>query len=517
MIHAYGAREVYAAEADLMARLPEGELMARAVEGLVAVTAARIRERRARRVVGLIGTGNNGADALYALARLAEAGHATAAVLTEKVHSGAYEDAVAAGVVLVSSVARPRLSHDLPDSSEMAEPNRAQDEPEAPHDLPDSSEMAVAEVLGDADIVLDGILGIGGRPEVPGFARSWIEAIPADAYVIAVDLPTGADPAGRAGDPDGVFADETVTFSVLKPVHLLPATEPRVGLLTVVDIGLELTGSPQAERLDRDDVRDLWPVPEPSDHKYSRGVLGVIAGSADFPGAAVLTTTAAVSAGVGMVRYIGPQRATDHVVTAVPEVVHGLGQVQAWVIGSGLAQDISRLDDDQSVAIDQALASDVPVLIDAGGLDVLADRGLQLRRGRPTILTPHAGECARLLGIERATVDSDPVSHAEQLAQRTGAWVLLKGSVTLIVGPEQDHPVIAQADGPAWLATAGSGDVLSGLIGALLAGGLSPAIAGALGALVHGVAADDANPGGPIRALDVAHQIPRTVGRLLRR
>lgn len=380
-----------------------------------------------------------------------------------------------------------------------------------------------AEVIADADIVLDGVLGIGGRPEVPEFARAWIEAIAADAYVIAVDLPTGADPGGRSGDPGGVFADETVTFSVLKPVHLLPATEPRVGRLTVVDIGLELDGPPQAVRLERDDVADLWPVPAPSDHKYSRGVLGVIAGSADFPGAAVLTTTAAVCAGVGMVRYVGPERATDHVITAVPEAVPGVGQVQAWVIGSGLAEDLSRLDEGQRAAIEDAFDSDAPVLVDAGGLDLLAELGLDSRRGRPTILTPHAGECARLLGVERAAVESDPAGHAELLAERTGACVLLKGAVTVVVEPSEDDGaapaarLFAQADGPAWLATAGSGDVLSGLVGALLAGGLDPATAGALGALVHGVAADDANPGGPVRALDVAHQIPRTVARLLRR
>ncbi|HHU11256.1 MAG TPA: bifunctional ADP-dependent NAD(P)H-hydrate dehydratase/NAD(P)H-hydrate epimerase [Intrasporangiaceae bacterium] len=487
MIEAWATPQVYAAEEALMATLAEGELMARAVDGLAAVTAVRIEDRAAERVVGLIGTGNNGADALYALARLSAGGVATAAVTTDRVHDGALQAARSAGVVLIDAA---------------------------------SPGNTAAEAIGEADIVLDGVLGIGGRPEVPEFARDWVETIPADAYIIAVDLPTGADPNGRGGDPGGVFADETVTFSVLKPVHLLPGTETRCGRVTVVDIGLTLDGDPAVVRLERDDVADRWPVPGPTDHKYTRGVLGVIAGSDDFPGAGVLTTMAAVCAGVGMVRYVGPRRPSDHVLTAVPEAVHGVGPVQAWVIGSGLAEDLSRLDPDQRAAIETALDSDVPVLIDAGGLDLLKELGLGVRRDRPTLLTPHAGECARLLDVPRAAVEADPIGHAERLAEQSGATVLIKGAVTVVVpgsSAAEGAPLLAQADGPPWLATAGTGDVLAGLAGALLAGGLPPAIAGALAALVHGVAADDANPGGPVRARDVAEQIPRTVARLLRR
>ena len=482
MIHAWGTPEVYAAETALMETRPEGALMGRAVEGLLAVTRARIEERGARRVVGLVGTGNNGADALYALAHLAADGRPVAAVTSERVHAGAYESATEAGVVLVSG------------------------------------ERAAATVA-DADLVLDGVLGIGGRPEVPEFARAWVDAIPEDAYVIAVDLPTGADPAGRSGDPDGVFADETVTFSVLKPVHLLPATESRCGLVTVVDIGLEIAEPTAVARLERADVARLWPVPGPTDDKYSRGVLGVVAGSEDYPGAAVLTVTAAVAAGAGMVRYVGPQTPSSLVGAAVPEAVHGPGRVQAWVLGPGLLvtgeDGANRLDPLQRTAVEEALADEVPVLVDAGALDLLTD-DLGMRRGFPTLLTPHAGECARLLGVERAAVEADPVGHAEELAARTGATVLLKGSTTLVASPEAGTPLLSQADAPAWLATAGAGDVLAGVVGTLLAAGLTPAVAGALGALVHGIAADAANPGGPVRALDVARAVPATVARLLR-
>lgn len=485
MIEAWDSAQVYAAEEALMATLPEGALMARAVEGLVAVTLARIEELDpegdgAPRVVGLIGTGNNGADALYALADLAEAGIAAGAVTTDRIHEGAHSAALEAGVLLAAGA-------------------------------------DAAGVIGEADIVLDGVLGIGGRPEVPEFAREWVEAIPAEAYVIAVDLPTGADPAGRSGDRAGVFADETVTFSVLKPVHLLPATQARCGRLTVVDIGLEIESPPAAASLTRGDVASLWPVPGPTDDKYSRGVLGVIAGSEDFPGAGVLTVTAAVSAGVGMVRYVASQRPSDLVLAAVPEAVHGVERVQAWVIGSGLAADLARLGEEQRAAIETALAGEAPVLIDAGGLDLLASLDPGMRRGLPTLLTPHAGECARLLGVARSEVETDPVGHARALAERTGATVLLKGAVTVVVPPPgRGDPVMAQSDAPSWLATAGAGDVLAGVVGALLAAGLPPLSAAALGALVHGVAAQDANPGGPVRALAVAHAIPGTIARLLR-
>ncbi|MEO7422732.1 MAG: NAD(P)H-hydrate epimerase, partial [Ornithinibacter sp.] len=171
MIQAWSTQDVYAAEAALMETLAEGELMERAVEGLAGVVAARLAQNGGGSVVALVGPGNNGADALYALARMAAEGHLTAAVHHDTVHEGALAAARDAGVVLTTDV------------------------------------RAVAE----ADIVLDGLLGIGARPGLPEWARAWVAAIPAGAHVIAVDLPSGQDPSGEFLDPDGVFADETVT------------------------------------------------------------------------------------------------------------------------------------------------------------------------------------------------------------------------------------------------------------------------------------------------------------------
>jgi NAD(P)H-hydrate repair Nnr-like enzyme with NAD(P)H-hydrate dehydratase domain len=436
---------------------------------------------------------------------------------------------------------------------------------------PAGSERAVAE----ADVVLDGIVGIGGRPGLRPDAARLVDAVDDDAWVLAVDVASGLDPDGGWAEPsatadagavdavdtddadDAVWADETVTFGAPKPVHLLPPGEAASGRLTVVDIGLDLDGiDPAVERLTHADVARLWPVPRQSDDKYSRGVLGVVAGGESYTGAAVLCTTAAAEAGVGMIRYVGTPTPTALVRQAVPEAVTGDGRVQAWVLGPGL--DASSADGDTDAAADAAaqlavaraaLASDLPVLVDAGGLDLVTGR-----REAPTVLTPHAGELARLLTrLERRSAGTDdggsdvaaqppsvdgggrsvtgpasdapdvtpdavraqPLHHARRLAALTGATVLLKGATTLVVTP--GRPVRSQADAPPWLATAGAGDVLSGIIGTLLASGLRPHDAAALGALVHGVTADRVARGGPLRALAVAHGIRPTVRDLLHR
>jgi hydroxyethylthiazole kinase-like uncharacterized protein yjeF len=485
VIAAYSADRVRAAEETLMATLPAGELMARAAQGLAEVCRTRLAESGGTTVVALVGPGNNGGDALYAAAALADDGYQCAALQGDwPVHSGGTDAAAAAGVRLI------------------------QDFDEA------------LAVLAGADLVVDGILGIGGRPGLPAAAQPWVDGVPESAYVVSVDLPSGQDPGGEHASDAGVFADETVTFGVPKPVHLLPATEPAVGRLTVVDIGLVVDGTPDLERLGFDDAARLWPVPSGTDDKYSRGVLGVVAGGESYTGAPVLCCTAAVAAGVGMVRYCGTPAPEALVRATVPEAVIGNGQVQAWVVGPGLdLASRARGSKAQHDLARAALESDLPVLVDAGGLDLV-----QGRLSTPALLTPHAGELARLLTrlegteVRREEVAASPLAHARRVADLTGATVLLKGATTLVVPPtDSGLPVRSQNDAPPWLATAGAGDVLAGLCGMLLAAGLSPLDAGSLGALVHGVAADQANPGGPVRALDVADGIPRTVATLLAR
>ncbi|WP_168582171.1 bifunctional ADP-dependent NAD(P)H-hydrate dehydratase/NAD(P)H-hydrate epimerase [Gephyromycinifex aptenodytis] len=497
-IRAWSVEVVRAAEAAAMKKLPEGELMQRAARGLAEVVMARLQDVPDARVVGLVGSGGNGGDTLYALARL-------------------QRKEVAAGVVAVLTSA---------DGAHEAALAQARERGVQVIDAQSEYEQAVA-ALGEADLVIDGIAGIGGTP---GFSAKsaqllsgLLDSIAEDAYMLAADLPTGADPAGERAHSEGIWADETVAFGVCKPVHLL-ATAPRCGLLSVIDIGLEMVSTPSVERLGHDDVAALWPLPGPDDDKYTRGVVGIVAGGQSYPGAAVLAVTAAVEAGAGMVRYVGPSHPTSLVQAAVPEAVHGPGRVQAWVVGPGLDPDPSQADEAdlaQVAAARAALDSGEPCVVDAGGLALL--EGPRAGAGARTLLTPHAGELARLLSrldgvqLSAADISAEPIRHARRAAQLLHATVLLKGATTYVVPPSENLPVRAQADAPAWLATAGAGDVLAGLAGALLAAGLDPLDAGALASLVHGLSAHQSNPGGPVRALGVAHAIPRTVAQLVQR
>lgn len=302
--------------------------------------------------------------------------------------------------------------------------------------------------------------------------------------------------------------------------------------------------TPVVRRLEPADVAALWSVPGATDHKYTRGVVGVVAGTPTFPGAAVLVTTAAVRTGPGMVRYGGPDDATRAVLAARPEVVPAAGRVQSWVLGPGVPAVPGPGDDPvddggqheraraalAAATATAATATDatttdatperVPAVVDAGALSLLPDRCPP-----SVVLTPHAGEAATLLrahgdDVTRTDVEAEPLRWARRAHEATGATVLLKGSATVVVGPEGAW---SQADAPAWLATAGAGDVLAGILGTLLAAhaervvrepGLAARLAAAA-AVVHGLAAERANPGGPVAALDVADAVPGVVAELL--
>jgi hydroxyethylthiazole kinase-like uncharacterized protein yjeF len=495
MIRAYSVSAVREAEAAAMAGLQEGELMSRAASGLASVASARLGGPAGRRVVAIVGAGNNGGDALYAAALLAQKG---ATVVVLKVAESAHEAGLRAALDAGASVLNAVGVHADPQS-------------------------VVSSALVEAELVIDGIVGIGGHPGLSPQIDGLLREVSDTAYVLAVDLPSGADPDGEVSTPRCVFADETVTFIVPKPVHLLPATEPAVGRLTVVDIGVEIGGAPVVERVTPEDVSWLWPRPGPADDKYSRGVLGIVAGGENYTGAALLAVMTSVCSGAGMVRYVGPPTPTQLVRSQVPEAVIGTGQVQAWLIGPGVdIGDESTEGQAQSAAAKSALDSGLPCVVDAGGLDLIVEP-----RSTPTLLTPHAGELARLLSrlddpvddpADRATVAGAPVAYARRLADLTNSTVLLKGATTLVVAPSSTGlPARSQADAPSWLATAGAGDVLAGLAGTLLASGLSPMDSGSVAALIHGLAADAANPGGPVRALGVAHAIPGVVAGLLAR
>jgi hydroxyethylthiazole kinase-like uncharacterized protein yjeF len=268
-----------------------------------------------------------------------------------------------------------------------------------------------------------------------------------------------------------------------------------------------------------EDARDWIEVPGADDDKYARGVLGVVTGSDEFPGAAVLGVEAAMRTGVGMVRYIGDARPSDLVLQRRPEVVTASGRVQAWLMGSGM--DASHRDATNERRLREGLAQAVPIVIDAGALDLVP-----YAQG-PVVVTPHHRELARLLQLNGTAVDLDeiraePALWAGRAASATGATVLLKGSTSYAVAPGGRPLRVSGA--PAWLATAGSGDVLAGVLGALVAthservdadGNEALAALAASAAVLHAEAARIASEGGPIVALDVARSMPRAVVRAL--
>jgi len=254
-------------------------------------------------------------------------------------------------------------------------------------------------------------------------------------------------------------------------------------------------------------------VPGPDDDKYSRGVLGLVTGSERYPGAAVLGAEAALRTGVGMLRYLGPERPTSLVLARRPEAVTATGRVQAWVLGSG--QDPAERDPETAARLADALAQQVPAVVDAGALDLVA------ARSAPTVLTPHAGELARLLGSTPERVRADPAGSAAEAAARFGATVLLKGHTTRVVAPDGSALLVRSA--PAWLATAGAGDALAGVLGALLATHAAAIAAdptvvaplAATAAVLHGLAAERASGGGPLTILDLCTALPAVIRELL--
>ncbi|MER7610059.1 bifunctional ADP-dependent NAD(P)H-hydrate dehydratase/NAD(P)H-hydrate epimerase [Nocardioides sp. NPDC127503] len=472
MRRAHSVEQVRAAEKAQMASLPEGALMQRAAAGLAYAVIGHLRGRGlggayGKRVVLLVGSGDNGGDALYAGALLARRGARVEAwLLSDRAHAG--------GVAALRAAGGHCVGLDTPPPSGSG-----------------------GSTSGAFDVVVDGIVGIGGKPGLRPDAEAAL-ALLAGIPVVSVDTPSGV--CVDTGEVDGahVTADLTVTFGTYKPCHLLDPAASACGKVELVDIGLDLP-APVIESLEAADVAALMPRPAPDVHKYSRGVVGLRVGSATYPGAALLAVSGANTGLAGMVRYVGT--ASEWVKRHNPEVV-GDGQAQAWVVGSGSA-------DGANSALAFARASGVPLVIDADSL-----RPLTGPLGVPAILTPHAGELATLIREDRGDVEARPLHYARLAAQRFDAVVLLKGRRTTIASPDPDAPVRVNTTGTSWLATAGSGDVLGGLIGSLLAAGLAPIDAASAGAWLHGAAATLASAGGPVTASGVAAAIPAVIRSL---
>jgi hydroxyethylthiazole kinase-like uncharacterized protein yjeF len=411
----------------------------------------------------------------------------------------------------------------------------------------------VRHAIGHADLIIDGLLGIGGQGGLrEPYATLAHYAANSTGVTVAVDLPSGINADTGAVDGPAVMADVTVTFGACKPGLLIDPGARHAGVVQVVDIGLgPHLDLPDASAPRSADIASLIPRPAPDSDKYRRGVVGLLAGSDRYTGAAILATGGAVRGGAGMVRLVTAQRAADAVRLEWPEAVITptsslpagparapgtgtapasgpgstatmpmefpavVGRVQAWVAGPGMGTS-----DEAAERLSALLRTGLPVLVDADGLTLLSLSPRLLPRSAPTLLTPHAGELGRLLGADPGEVERRRLEHARAAARKFGACVLLKGSTTVVAQPGERDPVLVSTTGTSWLATAGTGDVLSGLAGALLAQGLLPPQAAITAAYLHGLAARLAAAGAggpgdedlageaPLGASDVVHAIP---------
>ncbi len=325
-----------------------------------------------------------------------------------------------------------------------------------------------------------------------GFRGDYRAPDPRGVPVLAVDIPSGVDGLTGAAGPGAVRADRTVTFAALKPGLLFPPGRELAGEVDVVDIGLDVSGA-TAHRVEWDDV-DRWiPHRPPDSHKW-RTAVWVVAGSPGMAGAAHLTARAAMRAGAGTVRLgipgVPPAPAFLEIVgVPIPgeawdaEVVADLRRAKAVVVGPGLGRSDATRDGVRRL-VGHVTA---PLVVDADGLYALgtADEAAPILvgrdRARVTVLTPHDGEFERLAGHAPG---ADRIAAARDLAARTGATVLLKGPTTVVADPS--GRVLLACEGDERLATAGTGDVLAGVVGAYLAQGLDGLRAAGAAAFVHG-------------------------------
>ncbi len=367
------------------------------------------------------------------------------------------------------------------------------------------SVAAAARELARADVAVDAIVGTGfhGVPDGP-FADA-IRAIElAGVPVVAVDIPSGVDGATGAVPGDAVRADLTVTFGAPKIGVVLHPGAAHAGVVEVADIGFppELVQS-RLSLVESVDVAAWLPAREPESHKRAAGYAVVVGGSRAMTGAVALMAAGAYRAGAGLVAVGAPASilpvvqglVREAVFASLPETDAGtvsgggdrlaeiLEQADALAIGPGMTRD-----ERTAAWVRGAVrSSEVPVVLDADGLGAFAGRADELAdRKSDLVLTPHAGEFARLTGQTAAEVEEDRLASVRALAARSGAVVLLKGSRTLVAQPDGD--VRINPTGTSYLATGGTGDVLTGMIAGLLARGLAPADAASAAAFVHGVA-----------------------------
>lgn len=453
-------------------------LMQRAGGVLAAEVLRRVPDGR---VAVVTGKGNNGGDGWVAARHLADAGREVLvlALVAPETLTGdaaaAAQDAIASGV---------------------------------PWELT-GSELDLVRRLSEVAAIIDAVFGIGFSGVARERYASTIVAIDdADAFVISADIPSGVDSGTGVVRGPAVHADVTVTFAAPKPGVLIHPGAGHAGAVIVADIGIPrqfLDEFGRIEIWDRGDYRACLPVPAADVHKGMRGSVLLVAGSRLYAGSAVLAAAGAMRMGAGYVFAAVPASVAPVMQAALPHVIAvGLTETPEGTIAADSVDRIIRLASEvDAVVLGPGLTSHaeatqvvrrlvellpVPLVLDADGLNAYASTGPDAIIARPgsTVVTPHPGELAKLLGISTGEVQADRIGSARGITGASLACVL-KGAGTIIASA--DRAVITLAGNPG-MATAGSGDVLSGIIGTLLAQGLSPLEAGALGAYVHARAGD---------------------------
>lgn len=482
------AQQMRDAEQRVFDAEPDVDLMGRAARAV-----AKLAERIAPSgpVLVAVGPGNNGGDGLFAAAHLADHRPVNVWLAMGKGHEVGLAAARGAGCHVVDAV-------------------------------------GAASALADAVLVIDAVTGLGSRPGLPTTTATFAEACEAAVVpVLAVDLPSGLD-ADSGALHHSFTAEHTITFAALKACHVQEPAASRCGEVHVVDIGVpvpegshldpvgsrrsDLSSGPEwfvrnERTVSRDEVRQAeesdiarwWPIPDATSDKYSRGVVMLDTGSEHYQGAALLSVAGALNAGAGMVRYTGRVH-SGLVLGRFPSVVIGEGRAQAMVLGSGWGDT-----DGAEGRVANARLHGLPAVVDADAL-------YSLPQGRLDgwLLTPHAGELARMLGCSRSHVENQPLSCLREVARTTGASVLLKGATQYVAEPS--GRVTLAVPGPNWTAQAGSGDVLAGICGTLLAAGLPAWQAGVVGASIQAMAAAR-NPG-PFPPDVLATKLPEVVAGL---
>lgn len=470
--------------------VPEATLMENAGR-----SAAQVLERLFPRgdVVGLVGGGNNGGDALVLLRTLAAWGRSVRAIFV----SDRRED--------------DPLLHGWPF------PVRGDRELQGAPGAYDGA-------LGDAPVLVDGILGTGIRGAPRERQAAAIKAVNrSGARVLALDLPSGVDATTGSVPGEAVAADVTVAFGWPKLGSLLHPGRDRVGRLVAVEIGFP---PPPEEAFRARVITPAWaaahrPARPPETHKYAVGALTVVAGRSGMAGASLLAVRAALRSGVGLLRVASAPENRTILQGGAPEAIFvdaddpealgdGVEGGDALVIGPGLGVD-GKGEERLKRALEARGGR--PLLLDADALTLIgAGRGPDLEelaaRG-PVLLTPHPGEMARLVPGKGDRIREDRVEVARELAAATGCAVLLKGLPSLVADPEGG--VRVDSVGTSDLATAGMGDLLSGVCGSFLAQGVPPARAGALGLFVSGRAALRAGGGSGLLPSDVIQRLPGAV------